>query len=73
MHPNNLKHYRQKKGMTQARLAGIAGISVQALQFLEYGHFKPRHATAQNLAKALDTTAEKLFPVEGSGRGKQNA
>ena len=70
MHPNNLKHYRQKRGMTQARLAGVAGISVQALQFLEYGHFKPRHATAQKLAKALGVPAETLFPVEGSGKEK---
>ena len=71
MTANNLRAYRHSiAGMTQAKLAKIVGITVAGYQKLEYGHYKPRHATAQKLAKALDVPAETLFPVEGSGKEK---
>ena len=70
MYANNLRFYRIEADFSQARLAEIVGITVQHLQRLEYGKNKPRHETAQNLAKALGVPAETLFPVEGSGKEK---
>ena len=69
MYPNNLRFYRQKKGITQEQLAHYAGVSVTAVQNLEYGKNKPKHQTAQNFAKALGVPAEMIFPVGGKEKG----
>ena len=58
MATNNLKYYRRKKGLTQAKLAKMADIAEQYYQKLEYGKSKPGHEVAQRLATALGVPAE---------------
>ena len=66
MYANNLRAYRLEAGLSQAKLARVAGITEGGYQKLEYGHYKPRHTTAQKLATALGVPAVMIFPVEGS-------
>jgi DNA-binding XRE family transcriptional regulator len=61
---NNLKHYRQKAGITQKYLAEIVGISPRTLQDYEQGQ-KPlegaRAITVLNMARVLGCTVEDLI------------
>ena len=70
MYANNLRAYRLETGLSQAKLAKLAGITEAGYQKLEYGHYKPRHTTAQKIATALGVPAETLFPVEKNGKGQ---
>lgn len=61
---NQLKHYRQKAGLSQSELAYMADISVRTLQDYEQGR-KPlegaRAITVLTLARILDCTVEDLI------------
>ena len=62
---NNLKFYRQQKeSLTQAKLAGMVGISETHYQQLEYGLVKPNIYTARRLADELGVDVNILFPYE---------
>ena len=62
--PNNLRFYRQQKeGLTQARLASMAGISERYYQSLENEESEPKIALAQRLATALGVNVTDLFPL----------
>lgn len=63
---NKIKHYRAKRGLTQAQLAELAGTSQQQIQRLETGKIAARLELATSLAKALEVTMATLFP--GSAR-----
>ena len=52
---------RQQAGLSQKELADKAGISGLAYQRYEYGDRVPDARTAIRIAKALDTTVEKLW------------
>ena len=70
---NSLKFYRRKKGLSQAKLAKMVGISETHYQNAEYGLTKPNIEIALLLADALETTVEELFklPSENSSSEKQ--
>ena len=56
-----LQAARIASGKTQAQVAKEANINVQQYQNYEYGERRPRVDIAIRIAKALDSTVEKLF------------
>lgn len=61
---NRLKHYRTRLGLSQARLAEEAGLSLRTLQDYEQGRKpleKAAAITVLNLARCLGCTVENLI------------
>jgi transcriptional regulator with XRE-family HTH domain len=56
-----LKSYRIKNGLSQERLAEIAGISTRTIQRLESGDTEPRGDTVIRLSKALEISPNDLL------------
>jgi molybdate-binding protein/transcriptional regulator with XRE-family HTH domain len=56
-----LRLARQARGLSQQQLAGMAGVSRQALSAVESGHSDPSLRVALALARALGVTVEELF------------
>ena len=60
-----LKHWREKKGLTQEALARKADISYNTIIKLETGGIKdPRVSTITKLAQALEITIDELLSGE---------
>ncbi len=60
-----LRLARQARGFSQQQLAGMAGVSRQAVSAVEAGHSDPSLRVALALAQALGMTVEELFgPVD---------
>lgn len=57
----NLKAQRARKRLSQASLAGAAGISVSYVSMLERGLRSPPLETLEALAKALQVTPSSLL------------
>lgn len=49
----NMKRFREKKGLTQERLAEISGFSQQYISGLEQGRRNPTIVSLYELARAL--------------------
>jgi DNA-binding XRE family transcriptional regulator len=60
---SNLKIYREKKGLTQKELAKRIGVSRRTYQAYEANESTPNAYIANKLAKELDITSMKLFPI----------
>lgn len=60
---NRLREERTRRGLTQAELAEIIGVSRKTINTVENGVFIPSTVLALHLAKALGTTVEKLFQL----------
>lgn len=58
---NNLKSARQEKGLSQAELAQIVGVSRNTISSIEVGTFNPTAKLALILSIALDKKFEELF------------
>ena len=56
-----LKKARQKAGLTQVKVADMAGITETSYQRIEYGIQKPSLRTALLIAKAVNSKVEELF------------
>jgi len=56
-----LRMARQQRGFSQQQLAGMAGVSRQAVSSVEAGHSDPSLRVALVLARALGMTVEELF------------
>ena len=56
-----LRAAREASGKTQARVAREVGISETSYQRIEYSKQVPKLRTAIRIARALNTTVEKLF------------
>ncbi len=56
-----LRVARQARGYSQQQLAGMAGVSRQAVSAVESGHSDPSLRVALALARALGVTVEELF------------
>ena len=56
-----LRLARQARGFSQQQLAGMAGVSRQAVSAVESGHSDPSLRVALELAQALGMTVEELF------------
>jgi molybdate-binding protein/DNA-binding XRE family transcriptional regulator len=56
-----LRLARQARGLSQQQLAGMAGVTRQAVSAVESGHSDPSLRVALSLARALGMTVEALF------------
>ena len=56
-----LRLARQARGLSQQQLAGVAGVTRQAVSAVESGHSDPSLRVALGLARALGMTIEELF------------
>lgn len=69
---NNISSFRKALGLTQPQLAKLAELSnYTVVQRYERGDVAPSVYVAIRIARALNTTVEELFPLEGSD-DKQN-
>jgi putative molybdopterin biosynthesis protein len=64
---NRLRSLRTAKGLSQGALAGMAGITRQAVYAIEANQYLPTTAVALRLAGALDCRVEDLFSLLSSG------
>ena len=64
MKKTKLSQARAAAGLTQARLAEIAGVSVLCYQQYESGKRIPRADTAIRIARAVGSSVEELFGAE---------
>ncbi|MBQ1892702.1 MAG: helix-turn-helix transcriptional regulator [Clostridia bacterium] len=58
---NDLKAARQEKGLSQAELARMVGVSRNTISSIEVGTFNPTAKLALILCIALDKKFEELF------------
>lgn len=58
---NRLKEARTKKGLSQAELAAMVGVSRNTISSIETGQFNPTAKLALVLCIALDKKFEELF------------
>lgn len=58
---NNLKEIRAEKGISQAELAQLVGVSRNTISSIETGQFNPTAKLALILCIALDKKFEDLF------------
>lgn len=58
---NRLKGARTEKGLSQAELAAIVGVSRNTISSIETGQFNPTAKLALVLCIALDKKFEELF------------
>jgi len=56
-----LRLARQARGLSQQQLAGVAGVTRQAVSAVESGHSDPSLRVALGLARALGMTVDELF------------
>lgn len=62
---NRIKEYREKKGISQGKLADLCHVSRQTINAIENNKYDPSLLLAFNLAKTLNTTVDHLFISEG--------
>ena len=62
---NHLKEARAEKGLSQAELAKIVGVSRNTISSIETGQFNPTAKLALILCIALDKKFEELFYFDG--------
>ena len=60
LHPLRLE--RLRKGLTQYALAELSGVAQVRISYAERGYNCLKKIQKEALAKALDSTVEKLFP-----------
>jgi putative transcriptional regulator len=56
-----IKEYRNKRKLTQERLAEMVGVRRETIIFLEQGKYNPSLKLAYNVAQALGAKIEELF------------
>ena len=60
---NRVREARETKGLTQAELAGLVGVSRKTVNTVENAVFVPSTVIALKLAKALGEPVEALFSI----------
>jgi len=58
---NRIKEYREKKGISQGKLADLCNVSRQTINAIENNKYDPSLQLAFNLAKTLGVTVDNLF------------
>ncbi|MDP4144894.1 MAG: helix-turn-helix transcriptional regulator [Bacillota bacterium] len=61
---NNIKKFREDKGLTQEDLAGIVEVSRQTIISLEKGKYNPSIFLAYKIAKVFNCFIEDVFVFE---------
>ena len=67
---NNLKSARMEKGLSQAQLAELIGVSRNTISSIETGQFSPTAKLALILCIALDKKFEELFYFQEEYHGE---
>ena len=67
---NSLKVHRAMHDLTQAELAGLAGITRASVNAIEGGRMVPSVILALKLAKALGVTVDDLFRIASAEAGE---
>ena len=73
---NRIKEYREKKGLSQGKLAEECNVSRQTINAIENNKYDPSLQLAFDIARTLGVTMEKLFLAENGGKKdwiKQNS
>jgi putative transcriptional regulator len=65
---NRLREVRTQRGLTQAELALLAGVSRKTINTIENQVYVPSTILALALAAALETSVEALFFLTGETR-----
>jgi len=65
---NRIRVLRAEKDWTQATLAGLAGVSRQAIVAIENGKYEPALPLAFKIARAFEKNVEEVFIWEGEGK-----
>ena len=60
---NRVREAREAKGLTQAQLADLIGMSRKTVNTVENGVFVPSTVVALKLARALGQPVERLFSL----------
>jgi putative transcriptional regulator len=63
---NRVREAREAKGLTQAQLADLIGMSRKTVNTVENAVFVPSTVVALKLAAALGEPVERLFSLEGA-------
>jgi putative transcriptional regulator len=58
---NRVRELRLERGLTQAQLGALVGVSRRTIISIETGRFAPSLTLAIHLARTFDTPVEKLF------------
>ena len=61
---NNLLALRAERGLTQAALAELVGVSRKTINTVENGVFVPSTLLALRMARALGRPVEEIFSLE---------
>lgn len=61
---NHIKELRAKYDLTQEQLSEIVGVRRETINFLEQGKYNPSLELAHKVARALETSIDKLFDFE---------
>ncbi len=64
--PNRLKVARVARGLTQAELADLVGVTRQTIGLIEAGRYNPTLNLCLNLARVTSKTLDELFGEEGA-------
>src|SRR5260370_4650259 len=59
-----LHEIRQRRGVSAARIATLAGVSRQTIHAIEAGEYVPNTTLALQLSKVLEVRVEELFSLE---------
>jgi putative transcriptional regulator len=66
---NRVRYFRFMRGeMSQAALSELVGVSRQTIVAIERGNYNPSVELALRLGRALGTTVEELFTLDGDPR-----
>ena len=63
-----IKDYRRQKGLTQAQLAKLVGLSTRHIGKLEDGTYIPKLSTYLNISKVLTENIAKICPAGGRSK-----
>ncbi|NCU17063.1 helix-turn-helix transcriptional regulator [Pallidibacillus pasinlerensis] len=58
---NRIKEFREKKGLSQGKLADLCNVSRQTINAIENNKYDPSLQLAFKLAKTLGVTVDNLF------------
>ncbi|MFC1968504.1 helix-turn-helix transcriptional regulator [Chloroflexota bacterium] len=61
---NRMKEYRARLGLTQEKLAEIAGVRRETIIYLEKGKYNPSLKLASTIARALEASIEDIFILD---------
>jgi len=66
---NRVREQRTQRGLSQAELAAVLGMSRQTVISIENGRYLPSLPLAFRIARFFDVTVDKMFGPEGEVTG----